>query len=163
MAYSIDDKRRILQTLFPKAVLKAVTPSTLFAIPAGLAVDGMVVIHSLPFRVGRESRVVLIDGKVHRIERSRTNDDKGINDLYLMDGGELLQISREHFSIEATADGGFRVVDRGSKCGLTVAGKRIGAKSGVGSAPLHDGDLIVIGTAESAYQFVFITGFDSVV
>ena len=161
MAQSNDDKRRILQTLFPKAVLKALTPEALFAVPAGLAVDGMVMIHALPFRVGRESRVTVIDGRIHRIERPRTTDDKGINDLYLMDVGELLQISREHFCIEATADGGFRVIDRGSKCGLTVAGQRIGAHSGVGSAPLHDGDVIGIGTPATPYQFVFITGFDA--
>ena len=161
MTHSIDDKRRILQTLFPTAVLKALTPDALFAVPAGLAVDGMVVIHALPFRVGRESRVTVIDGRVHRIERQRLTDDKGINDLYLMDGGELLQISREHFRIEAAADGGFRIIDRGSKCGLTVAGKRIGGHSGVGSAPLHDGDVIGIGTPESPYQFVFIAGFDA--
>ncbi|MES2604952.1 MAG: FHA domain-containing protein [Pseudomonadota bacterium] len=156
---NMEDKSKILQTLFPKAVLKALTRESLQAIPAGMQIDGMVVIHAFPFRVGRESRVTVINGRIHRIERPNVGDVKPTNEMYLLDAGDLLQVSREHFQIEQTADG-YVVTDRGSKCGVTVAGKRIGAGTGVKSAPVVDGDLIAIGTSETNYLFSFIAGFD---
>lgn len=156
----MEDKSKILRTLFPKAVLRAVTREALLAVPVGMQVDGMVVIHAFPFRVGRESRVTVINGRIHRIERPNTGDVKPTNEMYLLDAGDLLQISREHFQIEQTTDG-YMLTDRGSKCGVTVAGKRIGAGTSLKSAPLVDGDLIAIGTPETNYLFAFIAGFDS--
>jgi len=153
----MEDKRKILQTLLPKAVLKALSPESLAAVPAGIQVDGMVVVHTFPFRVGRESRVTMINGRVHRIERPNiSRDSTPTNELYLLDACELLQISREHFQIEKTASG-YQVVDRGSKCGVTVGGRRIGAGTNVKTTPLMDGDLIAIGTPETDYLFTFIS------
>jgi hypothetical protein len=51
------------------------------------------------------------------------------NDLYLRDREEPLNVSREHFAI-----------DRG------------------GSIPLHDGDVIIVGTSLSPYVFKFRVG-----
>lgn len=153
----MEDKRQILQTLLPKAVLKALNEESLAAVPTGMQVHGMVVMHGFPYRVGRESRVTVINGRIHRIERPNISKDSApTNDLYLLDAGDLLQISREHFQIEKTSSG-YQVVDRGSKCGVTVGGKRIGAHTGSKSAPLADGDLIAIGTPETDYLFAFLT------
>lgn len=156
----MDDKREILEQLFPKAVLKAVTPEARSAIPAGMQVAGIVSIHGFPFRVGRESRVIMLNNKIHRIERATRGDTKVNNDMYLMDTGHRLQISREHFQIERTAEG-YVLVDRGSHCGLTVDGKRIGNGAGAASVSLRDGAVIGIGTIETHYLFVFIADFDN--
>ena len=153
----MEDKRQILQAVLPKAVLKVLNQESLAAVPTGMQVNGMVVVYGFPFRVGRESRVTIINGRIHRIERPNVSaDSTPTNDLYLLDAGELLQISREHFQIEKTSNG-YQVVDRGSKCGVTVAGKRIGAGTGIKSAPLTDGDLIAVGTPETNYLFSFVT------
>lgn len=56
---------------------------------------------------------------------------------------------------------GLQIVDRHSKCGVSVNGVRIGDHAGVLSAPLHDGALVIIGTHDSPYRFSFITGFDN--
>ncbi len=153
------DKQKILDSLFPQAVLKAMTEEARASLPAPFQASGMVCILASPFRVGRESRVLMINDKPHRVERPAMPGSVPSNELYLMDAGRLLQVSREHFSIDKTADG-FALTDRGSKCGLSVAGKRLGIGAGVMTAPLHDGDLITIGTAESHYRFSFIAGFD---
>ncbi len=156
----MDDKRKILEILFPKAVLKAMTQEARAAIPVGMQVAGMVSIHEFPFRVGRESRVIMLNNKVHRIERSTNRNTTFNNDMYLMDTGARLQISREHFQIEQTADG-YLLVDRGSHCGLTVDGKRVGNGKDVMSMLLPDGAVIGVGTFESHYLYTFIANFDN--
>ena len=153
----MDDKQAILGLLLPKAVLKALTPEAECAVPDGMIESGLVGIRKFPFRVGRESRGTIVDGKFHRIERPRFGDRKPNNDLYLIDAGEQLEISREHFQIESTAEG-FVLVDRGSACGTSVAGVRVGVGSTRSSAPLKDGDTIGIGTEETPYLFAFISG-----
>lgn len=153
------DKHKILDSLFPKAVLKAMTQEALLAMPAVLQVTGLISIHAFPFRVGRESRVMVINNAIHRIERPTIKGSVPNNDIYLLDAGEKLQISREHFRIEQ-GSAGHVLTDRGSHCGLTVNGKRVGAASGTISVPLNDGDVIAIGTSDSQYLFTFITDFD---
>lgn len=157
----MQDKRTIIQSLFPQAVLKALTPEALHALPATMQRHGLVVIHEFPFNIGRESRVMVIKDNLHRIERLGSGVAKGINDVYLLDSGALLQISREHCRIEQNADGSHQVVDRGSKCGVIVNDTPIGEHTGEMSAPLKDGDLLTFGTSQSPYRFMFITGFDS--
>lgn len=156
----MEDKRQILQALFPKAVLKAMTPEARQAIPAGLQVKGMAVIHEFPFRIGRESRTTVIDNRIHRLERPLASGAKLNNELYLLDTGALFQISREHLQIEKT-DTGYRLVDRGSKCGASVNGIRLGSHAGVMTAELRDGDVIGIGTSQTQYVYTFIADFDN--
>ena len=79
--------------------------------------------------------------------------------LYLLDSGDLLQISREHFQINKTIDG-YVLVDRGSKCGVSINGKRVGGQSGEVEMKLNDGDVIGIGTTQTLYLFTFIADFD---
>ncbi len=154
----METRQKILELLFPKAVLQAMTPEARAAMPAVLQGVGMITVLAFPFRLGRESRVMMINNTVHRIERPTAPGSVPNNDIYLLDGGKLLQVSREHLQIDRSADG-YVLTDRGSQCGASVNGKRIGAGTGTQSAPLHDGDLVVIGTAESCYRYTFYTDF----
>lgn len=152
----MESKKAILAQFAPKAALKALTPEAQAAIPQGLAVDGMVGIRGFPFRVGRESRGKMVEGVFHRIERPRRGDSAPTNDLYLVDAGENLQISREHFRIEHDA-AGYQLVDRGSVCGTSVAGKWIGSEEKGGTVSLRDGDEIRIGVDPTPFRYTFIT------
>lgn len=109
-------------------------------------------IDRLPFRVGRESRMAMVKGELTFMER-RKGDTPPNNDLYLIDQGQLLNISREHLQIEKAADGGLIVHDRGSACGTIVDGKVIGGMDQEGSQPLANGSEIIIGTPDSPYRF----------
>lgn len=109
-------------------------------------------IDCLPFRIGRESRLAVVNGELLYMERRKGSKPPN-NDLYLFDTGELLNISREHLQIEAADGGGARVHDRGSACGTHVDGASIGGGDRTGSAPLKDGSEIVIGRRESPYRF----------
>ena len=155
----MDDKQAILKLLLPKAVLKPLTPEAEQAVPDGMIQSGLISIRKFPFRVGRESRVMLVEGKIRRIERPRLGGREPNNDLYLIDSGELLNISREHFQIERTGEG-YVLVDRGSACGTMVGAIRVGANDAGGSVPLKDGDTIGIGTESTPYRYTFISDFD---
>ena len=146
----------ILKQFAPKAVLKALTGEAAQAVPTGLIVEGMVPILRFPFRVGRESRVSVVKGQLYRIERPRGGAQAPNNDLYLVDGGDPMQISREHFVIERRAEG-FFVVDRGSACGTGVGKAHIQGGNLGGAAPLRDGETIVVGTGPTPYRYQFIS------
>lgn len=152
----MDDKQTILKLLSPKAVLKAITPEAERSVPDGMIEAGLIGIRHFPFRVGRESRGAIVDGEFLRTERPRFGSRNPYNDLYLIDAGQPLEISREHFQIESTAEG-YLLVDRGSACGTTVGGISVGGGDAGGSAPLRDGDTIGIGTESTPYLFTFIS------
>lgn len=108
---------------------------------------------TFPFRVGRESRVAT--PVEPRIAELRLGVAPQLNDVYLLDPWRThLQISREHFAIEYTADG-FFLLDRGSACGTIVAGRHIGGDRTGGRTELRNGDEIVIGTDKSPFVFRF--------
>jgi len=109
-------------------------------------------IDKLPFRIGRESRMAFVKGEMVYMERRKGGLTTN-NELYLLDDGELLNISREHLQIERGEDGGFRIHDRGSACGTQVDGHAIGGRDTPGSAPLYDDSEIIIGTPQSPYRF----------
>lgn len=133
------------QTLF----LEAVTPE------AEQSLGGeRLQLGRLPFRVGRECRLVAGAGGLQIAER-RKQVAAPNNDLYLLDPGPRLQVSRAHFQIEADGDGGYRLVDRGSACGTIVGNQQLGGNDRGGQAPLVDGDLILVGTSESPFAFRF--------
>jgi pSer/pThr/pTyr-binding forkhead associated (FHA) protein len=83
-------------------------------------------------------------------------DSSPNNDLYLLDMGERLNISREHFQIEAR-DSQFFLIDRGSACGTLVEGETIGKGRNGGERRLENGDVIIVGTSESKFIFKFLT------
>jgi hypothetical protein len=152
----MDEKQTILDAVTPKAVLKAMTPEARKATPQSSLVEGVVCIRNFPFRIGRESRIKKINGRLERIERTKLDNRPPSNDLYLVDDGHLLNISREHFQIEKS-DNDYVLVDRGSACGTRVGEISVGGNDSTGSLPLKDGDMICIGTKTSPYIFQFIT------
>jgi len=153
----MEAKEQILAQVLPRAVLEPLTPEAKAALPQFSRNVGYVVIYNFPFRIGRESRVRSAQGRLERIERHRLADDSAPNnDLYLIDSGEYLNISREHLQIEIR-DGAYAVVDRGSACGTRIGDNSIGGGDQIGVSSLHDGDVIFIGTKNSPYQYRFIS------
>lgn len=149
------DKNEIAEAMRPIAVLKAMNSSTEQAVSCMQLVNGMVPVRSFPFRVGRESRVKIVDGRVERIERVKESLNTPNNDLYLVDKGHLLNVSREHFQIERL-DGKYYLYDRDSTCGTFVGETGVGSGYGDNSIELNDGDLITLGTKNSPYIFQFV-------
>ncbi|WP_462321321.1 hypothetical protein [Halochromatium sp.] len=94
---AIADKQQILDTLRPKSVLQPMTAEATDVVPESQLIEGYVVIVRFPFRVGRESRVKLVNGRLGRTERPKFGNEDPNNDLYLIDRGSLLNISRGHF------------------------------------------------------------------
>jgi len=117
--------------------------------------DDEVVLDTFPFRVGRESRFQVVDGEVLSLER-RGPATKPNNELYLVDHGELVNVSREHFQIEKTESGTYELADRGSRCGTVVDGQQVGGDDAGGRAPIRDGSLIVVGVPDSPFAFRFL-------
>jgi hypothetical protein len=73
------DKLKILAQFRPRAVLKALTPEAARAVPMGMLLGDMVPVLRYPFRVGRESRVRVVEGQVQRIERQKSDRREPIN------------------------------------------------------------------------------------
>jgi pSer/pThr/pTyr-binding forkhead associated (FHA) protein len=126
--------------------LKALTPESRSALGGTI-----LKITQFPFRVGRESRVFERDYPDSR----RLTDSARNNDLYLLDPGTVLNVSREHFLIDRQ-EHGFVLVDRGSSCGTIVEGERVGERKKGGSKLLKSQDVIIVGTSESRYIFKVI-------
>jgi hypothetical protein len=110
------------------------------------------VIERFPFKVGRESRLGRPAPAPGTERRSRSMPQ--LNDLYLVEHGEVLNVSREHFLIERDGSG-FVLVDRGSACGTIVEGRTIGGDRAGGRVALQDHDVIIVGTPGSSFVFKF--------
>jgi predicted component of type VI protein secretion system len=113
-------------------------------------------IKRFPYRVGRESRETQRTEHGFVSER-RDPGSRTVNDLYLRDREEPLNVSREHFTIDR-GDTGYILVDHASTCGTIVEGQSVGGHARGGSIPLHDGDVIIVGTSLSRYVFKFRVG-----
>jgi hypothetical protein len=129
------------------AFLKALTPEAKACLG-----QHMLPISHYPFRVGGDSRH---SSSTELPERRRNGNSIPNNDLYLLERGPLLNVSREHFQIEIRA-GEYYLVDRGSACGTLVEGTVIGKNRIGGERRLEDGDVIIVGTSASPYAFKFI-------
>lgn len=115
-------------------------------------------ISRFPFRIGRESRS---PQSIQKRSDASTFAEQ-LNDLYLAErtSSQLRQISREHCEIDYV-NGQYLLVDRGSMCGTAVQSgsgtatvtRRTGGDRRGGQLEVHDGDIIVIGTARSSYRF----------
>ena len=132
----------------PRVTLVALTPEASEALGSA-----EILVTRFPFRVGRESRSLKRLGQEISLER-RASGSKLNNDLYVVERSELLNVSREHFQIERL-DTGYVLVDRESTCGTIVEGATVGGQNKGGTAPLRDGDVIVVGTSASPYVFKF--------
>jgi hypothetical protein len=135
------------------AFLKALTPESKACLGGSLYR-----IPHFPFHVGRECRVA-IRPMPFPISRRRP-DSVPNNDLYLMELGNVLNVSREHFLIDRQGDA-YIIVDRGSNCGTLVEGEPVGEKRKGGWKPLQDNDVIIVGGSESRFIFKFILVMDS--
>jgi pSer/pThr/pTyr-binding forkhead associated (FHA) protein len=155
-ADKMEDKQSLLKRITPVAVLKAITPEARSTITKNCLGDEIIGIWEFPFRIGRESRIEKVDGKLVLSERQKISNGKPNNDIYLVDHGHFLQISRQHLQIEKT-EIGYLVSDRGSACGTIINTKKIGSEDKGGSTMLKDGDIIKIGAEDSHYLFQFIT------
>lgn len=130
------------------ACLKALTPETKSVI--GGAFCSM---PRFPFRVGRESRTSnRSDGPV---DIRRKLDSRPNNDLYIVETGTELNVSREHFLIDIN-NGEYVIIDKGSSCGTIVEGEQIGVKRQTVQRCLEDGDVIIVGTSGSKFIFKFV-------
>jgi len=153
----METKEEILARILPRAVLEPLTLEARVALPEFPRNVGYVVIHKFPFRIGRESRVrVSRQGGLERVERLHLTDEDPNNDLYLVDSGQYLNISREHLQIEIR-NGAYVAVDRGSACGTRVGDNSIGGDDKLGVSSLSDDDIIVFGTKTSPYQYRFVS------
>jgi hypothetical protein len=155
----MDNKLELLTEILPKAMLQALTPEAKEAVPSHLLRGDLIAIYAFPFKIGRESRVTKINGKLEILERPKKDDSPPTNDLYLLDRGHKLNISREHCQI-IKGEGGYALIDRGSACGTKVEGQNIGGDDTGGEAGIHDGDVIALGTVDTPYVFRFIS-FDN--
>jgi hypothetical protein len=107
-----------------------------------------------PFRLGRESRHAYDNPPPHIIEK-RTGKVPPNNDFYLIDDGNPLHISREHFLIEKNDGGGYNVFDRLSTCGTIVKHEKTTYKCIAKKFPVSSGDTIIVGSSKSPYVFEF--------
>jgi len=129
-------------------VLRSVTPT------ARLSIGDEIVLDRFPFRVGREGRAQPATGIRSLMDR-RPPPERTNNELYVKDFGKSVNVSREHFQIEAKDDGTYELVDRGSACGTIVRDHVIGGNFTGGRCPLEFGDSIIVGTWQSAIVFEF--------
>jgi hypothetical protein len=113
------------------------------------------VLDRLPFRVGRESRAG--SARPWRADNRRTGTAPPLNDLYLLEPGEVLNVSREHFAIDREGDG-YVLVDRESACGTLVEGRQVGGDRQGGRVALRDHDVVIVGTSASRFVFKFRAG-----
>jgi len=152
----MEDKQTLLKRITPLAVLRAITPEARNTMTKNCLGDEIIGIWKFPFRIGRESRVENRDGRFVVSERNKPAGGKPFNDIYLVDNGHFLQISRQHLQIEKTPTG-YLASDRGSACGTIINTTKIGSEDKGGSCELKDGDIIKIGADDSPYLFEFIT------
>ena len=117
------------------------------------AIAPVLLLYTLPFRVGRDRRDPGRKPLVLLRERRR-GDASGPNDLYLSEPGPKYRLSHEHFLIGAEGDGYF-LKDRGSACGTLVEGRAVGGERTGGRCILREGDVIIPGGSGSRFVFKF--------
>lgn len=148
-----NEKKELLNSMIPKAVLKAITEESEHAIFTKVLGQNIIPIYSYPFKIGREARVKYIDGNVVFQDRHKLSSEESNNDAYLFDTNDFLQISREHCSI-IKHDDKYILQDRGSACGSMVNQIMLGKDNNVHE--LKDGDIITIGSEKSQYKYKYI-------
>ena len=151
------------RTVYAAALFVPVTDEARASIAGAVCVR----MDAFPFRIGRESRASnALTRAVVNVER-RLSAAPPLNELYLIEPAAAhVHISRKHCAIDR-AGASFVLLDRNSMCGAAIVRSvaspggegpfvdRIGAGTPTDRAPLHDGDLIVLGTEDSPYVFRF--------
>lgn len=104
-----------------------------------------------PFRVGRECRATSPNPRPSLSPERRGGTPRN-NDLYILETGSRLFVSRQHLLIEAR-DSGFCLMDLFSACGTIVEGRYVGGDHKGGEVALEHQDIVVVGTSNSPYMF----------
>src|SRR5436309_3018485 len=92
------------------------------------------------FRPGDPSETAY---RIRRASESNEREALDLNELWLLDR-KPFTVSRNHLAIDRSEDGSLIVTDRGSHLGAIVNETHIGGKAPNQSAPLLDGDNVVI-------------------
>lgn len=152
----MDDKQKVLQTVIPLAVLEALTPEAIEAIPPTyLLGENLVAVYRFPFRIGRESRLKRVEGELYRdIRPKRNNGVVPNNDLYLADPYLKINIGREHLQIEQH-ENVYMAVDRGSPTGTRLIHNENGNTETGSSFIIKDGDILCLGEDGSPFLYKF--------
>ncbi len=151
-----DEKKELLSSMIPKAVLKAVTSEAKHSIIKRSFSQDIIPIYDYPFRIGRESRFEHVDNEIIIQKRHDLSGYQPNNDVYLFDSGEFLQISKEHCNIIINDANEYILQDMGSSCGSLVNQVQLGGDNEETTSILKDGDIITLGSKESEYKFKFI-------
>lgn len=116
--------------------------------------EGEIKINKFPFRIGRQSRSGINNIQGLEFDRRMPGNTPN-NDCYLIDKGQLLNISREHLQIEKKEDNTYEILDRGSACGTTIDDHHIGGNNKIVCYPVKNGSIIIFGAPKSPYVFKF--------
>lgn len=149
-----DLKMNLIQSFTPKAVLLPLTPEASSTI-AQQCDKNVIPIMRFPFKVGRESRVGENERGLFLKLRIKKTEIEPNNDLYLIDSGKNLQVSKEHFEIIKT-NNFYLLKDRGSTMGTTINDITYGGNKQEFEQVLNDGDIIKVGSKDSLYKFQFL-------
>ena len=149
------EKQTVIKSIVPKAILKALTDGSKYAITKKNFNLDAIPIYNYPFKIGREARVDHANGDVIVKERHKLDSSLPSNDTYLVDNSKFLQISRRHCVI-AIENENYILKDRGSACGCMVNDVKIGDEFS-DNCGLKDGDVITLGSDNSKYKYQFIT------
>ncbi len=151
-----NEKKELLSSMIPKAVLKAMTSEAKHSIVKRSFGQDIIPIYNYPFRIGRESRVEHVDNEIIVQKRHTLSDYHPNNDAYLLDNGGFLQISKEHCTIINNDTDEYMLQDMGSSCGSLINQIQLGGDSKDDMYTLKDGDIITLGSKDSKYKFKFI-------
>lgn len=151
----INTKENILKAITPRAVLLPLTKVASNAIVKSQCQNELIPMKDFPFRIGRESRLSKNDEGLFVKLRLIKSSAKPNNDIYLINDGKDLQISKEHLQIERTS-GKYTLKDRGSTNGTTINGVSFGGHKKVFEEVLQDGDIIKIGNEQSEFKYQFL-------
>ena len=109
-------------------------------------------IDTFPFKIGRECRARRNHTPPPGVTERRTGRKPPNNDLYILETGNRVFVSREHLLLERR-DEGFFLVDLFSSCGTIVESVYIGGDHKGGETRLEHNDVVIVGTANSPYLF----------
>ena len=144
-----EQKKEILKSFIPKAVLLPLTQKAKQSLPTE---EKLIPIRLLPFKIGRESRLGKNERGIFIKLRMINENSQPNNDIYLVDDGNQLEISKEHCEI-SIEDDSYILTDRNSSNGTILNGDTLSSKT----TKLKDGDIIQMGSSKSEYKFQFIT------
>jgi hypothetical protein len=151
----LNTKKNIIKAITPRAILLPLTKEATNAIVKGQCQNDLIPMMSFPFKIGRESRLGKNDTGIFLKLRLIKSDSKPNNDIYLINDGKNLQISKEHLQIERTS-GHYVLKDRGSTRGTTINDISFGGHKKTFEEELNDGDIIKIGDKDSEFKYQFL-------